>query len=58
MMSEVAVNNGVVLLPILTQMLYKQRGVPRHSGIALNRNTAGTVVTAARSVADKIMIKK
>ena len=43
MMSEVAtIIDGVVLLTILKQMLYKQRGVPRISGIALNRNTAGS----------------
>ena len=43
MMSEVAtIIDGVVLLTILKQMLYKQRGVPRISGIALNRNMAGS----------------
>ena len=43
MMSEVADNNGVVLLTITKQMLKKHCGVPRISGIELSRNMAGTL---------------
>ena len=57
-MSEVADNNGVVLLTITKQILEKHCGVPRISGIELSRNMAGTLVTTMRSVADKIMMQK
>ena len=58
MMSDVADNNGVVLLTITKQMLKKHCGVPRMSGIELTTNMAGTLVTTIRSVPDKIMIQK
>ena len=58
MMSEVADNNGVVLLTKTKQMLKRHCGVPRIVWIELTRNVAGTLVTTIRSVADKIVMQK
>ena len=58
MMSEVADNNGVVLLTITKQILKKHCGVPIIVWIELTRNVAGTLVTTIRSVADKVMMQK